>query len=426
MACPWGTCEGRDRTNIRRPWADREGRLHESSGVTLFGLRPGLNMGKPASLGGQGARASLLVGLSSVVLGELPATRKRVSQQLFASLLVVASALIVWHGAHSAGTPAFWIHTWLATVLGSSVLIYAMLRSRWSERLSDPAMTQPQIVLGLTFAWCGYPMMGAQRGLVITVVLVTLAFGMFRLRRGQSLCCAALTLALQGLAMSFSAWVWPRQFDWVDERAHAMAGVILVVAMAFVADQLSRIRGSLIAQREELNQALARIETLATHDALTGLPNRRRAEELLEQNAQLLARQGTPFCVAVVDLDHFKRINDGYGHPIGDSVLRSFAEAALKTLRAGDGVARWGGEEFLIVLANTAMPTGVTVLERVRRDVAAIRVPVSKPGEAPLSFSFSAGIAQAWAGETSQQLLERTDQAMYRAKREGRDRVVVA
>jgi diguanylate cyclase (GGDEF)-like protein len=89
-------------------------------------------------------------------------------------------------------------------------------------------------------------------------------------------------------------------------------------------------------------------------------------------------------------------------------------------------VARWGGEEFLIVLANTAMPTGVTVLERVRRDVAAIRVPVSKPGEAPLSFSFSAGIAQARAGETSQQLLERTDQAMYRAKREGRDRVVVA
>ena len=357
-----------------------------------------------------------------MLLGADPGVRLRVMQQLAATLLTAASALIVWHGATSAGTPAAWVHLWLGALLVTVVLTYALLRSRWSERWSDPALTAPQITLGLAFAWAGYPMMGAQRALVIPVVLTTLAFGMFRLRAAQSRRCAGLSLALQGAAMAFSAWVWPRQFAWVDERAHAIAGLVLIVSMAFVADQLSRIRGRLIAQRQELNEALARIETLATHDALTGLANRRQAEVALEQVMRHQRRGTRPAMLAMVDLDHFKRINDRHGHATGDAVLVAFGRVATGTLRDTDFVARWGGEEFLMLLECGEPPGAEAALDRLHAAVRAQQVPA---GDEPVRFTFSAGLAPWQSGDNVARWLDRADRALYAAKAAGRNRTVL-
>ena len=185
----------------------------------------------------------------------------------------------------------------------------------------------------------------------------------------------------------------------------------------------SRLRTKLKAQTLGLAGALARIQHLATRDELTQLINRRHMADVMENEAARRDRSGTALCLAVIDIDHFKRVNDTLGHAAGDSVLRRFAEQALAAVRRNDVLARWGGEGFLLLLPFTCIDDAQAVLERIRERV---RESV-RHGEGLISaVTFSAGLAESPAGESIDAAIERADQSMYRAKREGRDRIVCA
>ena len=155
----------------------------------------------------------------------------------------------------------------------------------------------------------------------------------------------------------------------------------------------------------------------ANTDALTQLPNRRFLTERLAQEIARSSRQGHPLAVMLIDLDHFKRINDVYGHSVGDSVLQGVGSYLSDHARKMDIVGRWGGEEFLIVLPDTVLPEALEVAQRLRL------VLEQRPGETAETVTASFGVAQYRVGEQPGALLERADQMLYRAKAAGRNRV---
>jgi diguanylate cyclase (GGDEF)-like protein len=166
-----------------------------------------------------------------------------------------------------------------------------------------------------------------------------------------------------------------------------------------------------------------RIQALATHDELTALPNRRHMNEVLQREEERHRRAGRTLCVAMVDIDWFKHVNDTYGHAVGDEVLRRFAHQAREAVRAADVLARWGGEEFLLLLPDTEISEAIQVLERVRLQSAALDLTSIHPY---LHITFSAGLTASRPGEPILQTIERADREMYRAKTEGRNRIVVS
>jgi diguanylate cyclase (GGDEF)-like protein len=143
----------------------------------------------------------------------------------------------------------------------------------------------------------------------------------------------------------------------------------------------------------------------------------------LDRERARAERSGVPFAIGMMDLDHFKAVNDAHGHGVGDEVLRGFAATVHATMRVTDVFGRYGGEEFLIVLVGTELPAALEALERIRIALQARDWGGVAPG---LAQTVSAGVASFRKGETVEDLLHRADQALYEAKRAGRNRVVAS
>lgn len=165
---------------------------------------------------------------------------------------------------------------------------------------------------------------------------------------------------------------------------------------------------------------------LSSRDALTGLANRRSFELALDREVDRVARSGEPALLLMLDIDHFKRVNDTYGHAAGDQVLRAVALALQDSVRPMDLVARTGGEEFAIVLPNCPAAFGATVAERVRRRVERHPVVVGSTGQSiGVTLSIGGAFAPQWVRSTPALWIERADQQLYRAKAAGRNRVLL-
>jgi diguanylate cyclase (GGDEF)-like protein len=193
-------------------------------------------------------------------------------------------------------------------------------------------------------------------------------------------------------------------------------GLYLVIVVFVLLFELTKTQGFI-----KLEQALNVINELAIRDELTGSHNRRHLIDLIEQERERVVEGGHPFCICLLDIDHFKRINDTYGHAAGDTVLQSFALTVQKKIRESDCFGRYGGEEFLLMLPTTSLDDAMLFAERVRQTVERLAFPdVSDE----LRVSVSIGVAQFHNGETIGQTVSRADEALYVAKSSGRNRVV--
>lgn len=176
-------------------------------------------------------------------------------------------------------------------------------------------------------------------------------------------------------------------------------------------------------EAQRLRDELDRMSELASHDLLTGALNRKGLTDVATRELSRADRGGSQPCLALLDIDDFKRLNDQLGHLKGDAALQHLARVAKASLRPQDAVARFGGEEFVVILPDTTVPEAVEVLTRLQRELSK---QLFLEGEEHILITFSAGVIQRRPDESIEDALHRADQAMYTAKRQGKNRVVAA
>jgi len=187
--------------------------------------------------------------------------------------------------------------------------------------------------------------------------------------------------------------------------------------VARVRTQMRRVRYA-AAMRDNVQASIE----LALVDPLTGLNNRRYLETHLAAMLEKSVRNGRNLVLLILDIDHFKAVNDTYGHDAGDEVLQQFAERIKRVVRNADLVCRIGGEEFVVVMPDTSLPMAQTIAERIRGSVQAELFPIEDGAQA-ISVTVSAGLSQTTPDADPDALFRRADKALYRSKNEGRNRV---
>lgn len=357
--------------------------------------------------------------LSAVLLGADPKLRGTVMVSMYASAVYVACIGLVAYFVKTGVTDPV-VGSWMVAGLAATIILnYAMLRSGWSTRFKDPAMTVFQIILAISWDCVSYALIGSAHAGMLMLMELSLFFGIFTLDARSARITMAYTLVAAGSAMVLGSLSDPADFP-PDLQVIYFAALVLVTSMnARLATSLTGMRRELEAQRQGLSTALERIREVSSRDALTGLHNRRYMLEMLAHEVQRHQRFKTGFSLALVDLDHFKQFNDQYGHQTGDAALCCFARQAQATLRSGDLMARWGGEEFLFLYPESSPEDAQENLELLRKTLIATPVSTQHPA---LRVRFSAGLTAYVSDEPIEKTIDRTDQALYQAKAAGRNR----
>ncbi len=373
-----------------------------------------------------------------------PVLARRLRRQLMGTaswlmfLLPLAYAMTQgWLRIGPAGLAVF-----LAVAIGTNAVFFLLVRSRWSERFADPSLTVVQIFASqlLSLAMLHYTD-GSVRSALLTLFVASLFFGIFGLRQRHFL---LLTLTAVGGYLALVLWE-TRALDWHHPRLRLEWLRLLVLAMimlwlSLLGSYVANLRLRLERRNGDLAKATERLRQLVSHDELTGVFNRRHLLDILDRERERARRYGQPFSACLIDLDHFKQVNDTRGHAAGDDVLRGFAARMLACARKVDWVGRqtrggelestngaasdnafgrYGGEEFLLVLPHTPLAGARRCIERLRELVLA--TPFDTVA-GPLRVTFSAGVAEYRTGEPVEDTLARADAALYRAKHGGRNR----
>lgn len=304
----------------------------------------------------------------------------------------------------------------------------ACIRTGINLRFRDPSLTGAQVMLSLLPAvyamyYLEEPQVRVAVVLMATVgmLFATLAYGTRQLLWLAGYHVLAYTLTVAAL------------MAWAPERIHPAAEIpvvfayaIVLVLIALLGSFIAGLRRKLHHRNQELHRTMAELQELATRDPLTRLPNRRAVMEHLAHEASRAERR-TPLhqslCMCMADVDHFKRVNDEHGHQAGDDVLCAVGEALRGTLRQGDFVGRFGGEEFLLLFPESTREGAKAAAERVRAAIEGMRV-AELPGHDGITISL--GVAVHRPGASMEATLQRADQALYQAKAAGRNRVILA
>ncbi len=311
---------------------------------------------------------------------------------------------------------------WLGAACALTALtFYAVIRSGLNRRCSEPTLAFPQALVAQTLVAGAYAITGPVHPGVLILLPLVMTFAMFDMAARHARILTLYTVALMGAVMWERAHALPLVYIPTFEAIYFILVATVMPATSGLSIMVQTMRRRVKTQKVELEQALAHIRQMATHDELTGLSNRRHMLTLLGEHALRRARGGPDFHVAMADLDHFKLVNDNYGHAVGDDALRAFAHRAAMQLRSTDIIGRWGGEEFLIVLPETPPGDPNVGLERLR---AALAAAVVNPQHPTLRVAFSTGLTRYRDGEAVADTVERADRALYAAKAAGRNRTV--
>jgi diguanylate cyclase (GGDEF)-like protein len=296
----------------------------------------------------------------------------------------------------------------------------ALLGSGWSERVEDHFLIMPQMLvnsaINLAFiAWV--PQIGV---LLLMVLFVIYAFGSLRMSGRHVLPVAIAIAVVLGVVITLVGDRLSLPVATLQQRMICGLWFALTLARgAMLGTYSDQLRKQLAQRNADLAAVFQKLERMASRDELTGLLNRRSGLQLLEEERGRMARTGQRFGVALLDVDHFKRVNDTFGHIIGDEILRRFSSTASAATRDTDRLARYGGEEFLLLLTATASEqSAIAATERIRGVVERRDWSELTPG---FPVTVSAGVAICRDDEPAEALLGRADRALYLAKREGRN-----
>ena len=285
--------------------------------------------------------------IGDVVVGTHPKLRSRVSYGLHPILIYIAWCAVHAYSAHvgymtMAAATFMIVHNCIGMVA-----FYPLVRSGYSARFQDSGLILPQIVWAASSTIICYALNAPLRAALMQMLCFIHLFGLFTLRPRQLTIVACATIGMLVTMFAVMTALRAPHFEVGQELFKVVFACLIVGLLTRMAIRHSRARGQMSAQKKELAIAVAKVAELVTRDTLTGLFNRMHMQELLMQEVTRQGRTGKAFCVAMIDLDHFKKINDVHGHHVGDDVLCSFARDAEHSLRETDTIGRWGGEEFL-------------------------------------------------------------------------------
>ncbi|MGA2053980.1 MAG: diguanylate cyclase [Bradyrhizobium sp.] len=348
--------------------------------------------------------------------------RRQIQDVIGVSYVIDATILLVYAYAGTTSVtigPAFAI-CGLVSIAGHILLS----ESGFAERFKDHYLVVPQSMIGmmimLVFTYIA-PEVGV---MFLCTLFVVFAFSSLRSTPWQTaVVWTAMALGLAGLFLLTDKPISLPHENYLERFATMTVFILTIGRCMFIGIFSSAMRKSLYKSGLALKEANKRIEELAELDDLTGSFNRRCIMRFLNDEVTRAHRLNAPCSIALIDLDWFKRINDTYGHPTGDEVLRTFAITVFANIRTVDRFGRYGGEEFLLVLPDTSGETAAHALDRLRTIVADIDWSALSLG---LRVTISAGIATLDANETSDSFLARADSALYKAKAQGRNRIAGA
>ena len=306
----------------------------------------------------------------------------------------------------------------------SGFFTFALLRSP-HKRFSDPYLTVPQMLVASTIQF-GFMLWVPQIGVpILTGLFVVVGFGALRLNLSQaSMASLWLTVGVS-IVMGVRGEELSIPLATATQRFISGLWISSVVARAIMLGQYgAQLRKALVKRNETLARTMEIAERLASRAGLTGALNRGSILKSIDAERLRMIRKGQAFSIVLLDLDHFKRINDGFGHLVGDQVLRRVVAEVGTQLRATDQLGRYGGEEFLLLLGDCVDEArGRQVVQRILDAIEAFDWEQIAAG---LKVTSSAGLATARPDETVNQLLSRADRGLYQAKNAGRNRLSVA
>lgn len=371
---------------------------------------------------------------SRLAVNERRLVRRHLNLALIISVVhATICSFYLWGGYFSASVPVFtvlFVCIWLG-----NIAFLALVHSGLTKKLRDPSLSL-WLSLWLTggflvsIYFVETPEQGAvfsavsTDGFRISVMMVFFAsmlLASFRLNFWKLLLLALfasggyaavllLAFADHGIRLSFT-------IEWLQWLIFTMTAVAFCVTGAGI----NALRTSLSGKNAALGEALETVREMAIRDELTGLFNRRHIMEILQQQQALADSGDYRFCLCYIDLDHFKQINDTYGHGVGDQVLRRFARLVHEVLREADYTGRLGGEEFVLVLSQTGLDEAWQVAERLR-----LRLQEQSFSDlhSQLRVTISIGVSEYRMGEQIDETLHRADTCLYQAKSNGRNQVV--
>src|SRR5471030_1671392 len=371
---------------------------------------------------GSGGSVGLAGGLPLDVLKHHVANRRHTFAVQVVSYALGAAALLIYvhAGTISVLIPAAFFLSGVALIGFFAILSETHVNDRFEDHYLTVFQVSGHVAIQLAFLLAvpeiGYAFLN----------VLFLVFGVAALRMTPLQAAIAWTLTAIVVAPIFLLTRIPIGLPVAtpaERLAAALCFILTIGQCAFVGLYGDSLRKKLYKRGTELNEAYKRIEELAELDELTGSFNRRCIMRMLDDEIARAQRGKTPCSIALIDLDWFKRINDAYGHPTGDEVLRAFAITMFANIRGIDRFGRYGGEEFLLVLPDTPGDEAARVLDRLRAIIADLDWSAFSPG---MRVTISAGVATLGAGETADTFLARADRALYAAKAQGRNRIASA
>ncbi len=297
------------------------------------------------------------------------------------------------------------------------VLLFSMLHwSGVSEGLQNHHMTMWQMAYGICVQLLGITLAPQLSPFFLGLMFVIFAFGTLRISFHE-----ALTVWLVS-TLAIAMTIFTKGANLTLMRGSLIEYILVAISFSLILLRTIALGYYASVLRTYIFKRSQSFERKATHDALTGVFNRWVLDGILNEQFSLFTRKGIPCSLAMIDIDHFKQVNDSYGHNIGDEILKAIVEEIRSEIRDSDKIVRYGGEEFILIMAATNLDEAIVLAERVRSRISHMRRQ-ELPDESQVTVSI--GLASMTETDKAETPLTRADAALYKAKRLGRNRVVI-
>ncbi len=361
--------------------------------------------------------------LKTILLSQDPRQALRMQRHLaaFASILVFSLAclyfyfngMLVINGLDIVNMfLVFWLGMFVFTLL---------IRTGLNEKFKDPSMTLAQVLWSTIFLLTIIYSLNTSRAVALMCYFAIFSFGFFKLSMREFATLAAVSILGYMFIIIYIYINEPLRIRLYTEILQLVAFSMTTIVMVYTGSAISKLRKVFRQRNLELAEALRLNTRLATTDDLTELYTRRYLMDMLANQKALSERDDSDFVVIYADLDHFKHINDSYGHHTGDIVLKKFSKILQSSIREIDYASRFGGEEFVVLLVNTDIEKAKAVAERIRQGIENYNFFDLAPG---LKVTVSIGMANYKQYKSIQETLMTADNRMYKAKEQGRNLTV--